>query len=106
MLRGLGADHQHTTDAAGIVTYFNEAAVELAGRRPVIGRDQWSVSWKLYWPDGRPLPHEECPMALAVRVAFAGCSPKDANLAATGVPVPGTSFCRRDHGGQGAYSRT
>jgi PAS domain S-box-containing protein len=57
----------YTTDADGIVTYFNEAAVELAGRRPMIGRDQWSVSWKLYWPDGRPLPHDECPMAIALK---------------------------------------
>src|SRR5262249_2354805 len=24
-------------------------------------------SWKLYWPDGTSLPHDQCPMALALR---------------------------------------
>ncbi|HTC03515.1 MAG TPA: PAS domain S-box protein [Xanthobacteraceae bacterium] len=57
----------YTTDAAGKITYYNEAAVEFAGRRPVIGSDEWCVSWKLYWPDGTPLPHDECPMALALK---------------------------------------
>lgn len=57
----------YTTDAEGRITYFNEAAVELAGRTPVIGSDEWCVTWKLYWPDGTPLPHEECPMAVALK---------------------------------------
>lgn len=57
----------YTTDAEGRITYFNEAAVELAGRRPVIGEDRWCVTSKMYWPDGRPLPHEECPMAVSLR---------------------------------------
>jgi PAS domain S-box-containing protein len=57
----------YTTDANGRITYFNEPAVELAGRRPEIGYDQWCVTWKLYWPDGTPLPHDECPMAIALK---------------------------------------
>jgi PAS domain S-box-containing protein len=57
----------YTTDAAGRITYYNEAAVEFAGRRPTIGSDEWCVSWKLYWPDGTPLPHDQCPMALALK---------------------------------------
>jgi PAS domain S-box-containing protein len=57
----------YTTDAAGRITYYNEAAVELAGRRPELGRDLWCVSWRLYRSDGIPLPHEECPMAIALR---------------------------------------
>lgn len=56
----------YTTDADGRITFFNEAAVALAGRRPQVG-EQWCVSWKLFWPDGAPLPHEEAPMALALR---------------------------------------
>src|ERR1700736_4764299 len=24
-------------------------------------------AWRLYWPDGRPLPHGECPMAVALK---------------------------------------
>ena len=57
----------YTTDAAGRITFFNEAAAELWGRRPEIGTSEFCGSWKLYWPDGRPLPHGECPMALALK---------------------------------------
>ena len=57
----------YTTDAAGRITFYNEAAVELAGHRPDLGRDLWCVSWRLRRPDGTPLPHDECPMAIALR---------------------------------------
>jgi PAS domain S-box-containing protein len=57
----------YTTDAAGKITYFNEAAVDLAGRTPTLGSDEWCVTWKLYNPDGTPLPHDECPMAIALK---------------------------------------
>lgn len=57
----------YTTDAAGRITYFNEAAVELWGVRPELGTAEWCGSWKLYWPDGTPLPHDQCPMALALK---------------------------------------
>jgi PAS domain S-box-containing protein len=57
----------YTTDAAGRITFFNEAAVEFAGHRPELGRDLWCVSWRLHRPDGTPLPHDECPMAVALR---------------------------------------
>lgn len=57
----------YTTDAEGRVTFYNDAAVELAGRTPVLGSDSWCVTWKLYWPDGTPLPHDQCPMAVALR---------------------------------------
>ncbi len=57
----------YTTDAAGRITFFNEAAVELAGHRPELGRDVSCVSWRLRRPDGTPLPYDECPMAVALR---------------------------------------
>jgi PAS domain S-box-containing protein len=57
----------YTTDAQGRITYFNEAAVEFAGQRPTIGSDEWCVTWKLYWPDGTFLPHDQCPMAIALK---------------------------------------
>jgi PAS domain S-box-containing protein len=57
----------YTTDAEGRITFYNEAAVELSGRRPKLGSDQWCVSWRLYWPDGTPLPHDQCPMAMALK---------------------------------------
>ncbi len=57
----------YTTDAEGRITYFNDGAVELAGRTPTIGSDEWCVTWKLYTPDGKPLPHDQCPMAIALK---------------------------------------
>src|SRR6185437_5023809 len=55
----------YTTDAEGKITYFNEALVEFAGRRPTIGSDEWYVTSKLYWPDGTPMPPDQRPMAVA-----------------------------------------
>jgi PAS domain S-box-containing protein len=57
----------YTTDAAGRITFYNQAAVDLAGRRPEVGSDRWCVSWRLFWPDGTPMAHDECPMAIALK---------------------------------------
>jgi len=57
----------YTTDAEGRVTHFNPSAAEFAGRTPELGIDQWCVTWKLYYPDGRPLAREEAPMAVALK---------------------------------------
>ncbi|UWU77881.1 PAS domain S-box protein [Bradyrhizobium huanghuaihaiense] len=57
----------YTTDADGKITYFNQTAVDFAGLTPTLGSDQWCVTWKLYLPDGTPLPHDQCPMAVALK---------------------------------------
>jgi len=57
----------YTTDTAGRITFFNEAAVQLWGRRPKIGEDRWCGSWRLYWLDGSPMAHDECPMAVTIK---------------------------------------
>lgn len=57
----------YTTDAAGKITYYNEAAALLWGHRPALDSTAWCGSWKLFWPDGRPMPHDECPMAVSLR---------------------------------------
>jgi hypothetical protein len=44
----------YTTDAAGRITFYNEAAVKLSGHQAQLGTDQWCVTWRLYWPDGTP----------------------------------------------------
>src|SRR5689334_16514371 len=57
----------YTTDAEGRITSFNDEAVRFSGRAPQLGTDSWCVTGKLYWPDGTPLPHDQCPMAVALR---------------------------------------
>ncbi len=57
----------YTTDEAGRLTFYNEAAVALWGWRPPLGDVHWCGSWRIYWPDGAPMRHEECPMALALQ---------------------------------------
>jgi PAS domain S-box-containing protein len=57
----------YTTDAAGHITFYNEAAADLWGVRPELGKSEFCGSWKLYWPDGTPLLHHECPMALTLK---------------------------------------
>jgi len=58
----------YSTDKDGRITLYNEAAVELWGRQPEIGRDMWCGSWKIYEADGvTALPHESCPLAIALK---------------------------------------
>jgi PAS domain S-box-containing protein len=57
----------YTTDAAGWITFYNKAAVDFAGRRPELGTDRWCVLWRLFQPDGTPLPLDKSPMAIALK---------------------------------------
>ena len=57
----------YVTDPTGLITYYNTAAADLWGHRPPLGESQWCGSWKLYWPDGSFLPHDQCPMAMALK---------------------------------------
>ncbi|MDA9491202.1 PAS domain-containing sensor histidine kinase [Bradyrhizobium sp. CCBAU 11361] len=65
LLEGLPAA-VYTTDANGRITFFNKACIEMAGRTPQLG-DEWCVTWRLYTADGAPLPHDQCPMAVALK---------------------------------------
>jgi PAS domain S-box-containing protein len=56
----------YTTDANGHLTYFNRAAADLWGRAPELG-ELWCGSWRLFWPDGRPMRHDACPMATTLQ---------------------------------------
>jgi PAS domain S-box-containing protein len=58
----------YTTDTQGSVTYWNQSCVELAGRVPQLGEDRWCVTWQLYTTTGEFLPHDECPMAEAIKM--------------------------------------
>jgi PAS domain S-box-containing protein len=57
----------YVTDAEGAVTYWNRACIEFAGRQPQLGRDRWCVTWKIFTTTGEFLPHDQCPMAEAIR---------------------------------------
>lgn len=56
----------YTTDAEGWLTYYNEAAADLWGFRPVLGKARWCGAWRLFEADGAPLPHDRSPMAVAL----------------------------------------
>jgi PAS domain S-box-containing protein len=56
-----------TCDAQGRIMLYNQAAVALWGKEPEIGKDLWCGSWRIYKPDGTPLPLDECPMSVAIR---------------------------------------
>ena len=57
----------YMTDAKGRITFYNKAAATLWGCRPALGSDEWCGSWRLFRPDGTSLPHDQCPMAMALK---------------------------------------
>jgi PAS domain S-box-containing protein len=61
----------YTTDPEGRLTHFNPAAVKFSGRVPELGSTKWCVTWKLFYANGRPMPHDQCPMAIALKEGHA-----------------------------------
>jgi len=57
----------YVTAPDGTITYYNQACIDLAGRTPDLRHDRWCVTWRLFTVNGEPLPHAECPMAVAIR---------------------------------------
>ena len=57
----------YTTDRDGRIIAFNEAAAALWGRLPRLGEDFWCGSHKLFWANGLPMTHDECPMAATLK---------------------------------------
>jgi len=57
----------YATDAEGWITFYNEAAAALWGRRPALGEERWCGSWQMWTLDGVRLPHDQCPMAVAIK---------------------------------------
>lgn len=92
----------YTTDADGRITFFNEAAAELWGVRPELGTSEFCGSWKLYWPDGTPLRHDECPMAMTLdqRLPVRGYQAVAERPDGTRVPFVPYSTPLFDHAGE------
>lgn len=82
----------YTTDEKGRITFYNEAAAELWGTRPTLGESEWCGSWKLAWPDGRPMRHDECPMAIALTKGIAISGAEAAAVRPNGERVPFLAF--------------
>jgi PAS domain-containing protein len=61
----------YAADADGVITYYNPACIGFAGRQPTVGQDRWCVTWKLYTDEGDFLPHDQCPMAVAIQTGVA-----------------------------------
>lgn len=57
----------YTCDAEGGIEQYNRRAVELWGRAPEADGEKFCGSFKMFHPDGRPMPHPECPMARVLR---------------------------------------
>ncbi len=55
----------YTTDAAGRLTFHNEAAVALWGWRPPLDDTRWCGSWRLCTSDGAPIGHDRGAMGPA-----------------------------------------
>lgn len=55
----------YTCNSAGVITYYNNQAAELWGRKPAIGDtvERFCGSRMMYRVDGSYLPHDKCPMA-------------------------------------------
>ena len=78
----------YTTDADGKLLYFNKAAEQLWGAAPKLGEQFWCGSWKIAWPDGTPVPHDECPMAVALKEKRAMVGPEAIAIRPDGTRVP------------------
>jgi PAS domain S-box-containing protein len=59
----------YTCNPDGLITYFNQHAVQLWGRKPKLNDpiDRYCGSFKLFAMDGSPILHDECWMALALK---------------------------------------
>lgn len=50
----------------GEITYFNQSAVKEWGRKPVLNKDVWCGAYKIFHPDGTPLPRKDHPVVKAI----------------------------------------
>jgi PAS domain S-box-containing protein len=59
----------YVCDRDGLVRRYNRRAAELWGRSPKLGdpNERFCGSYRMFRPDGRLLPHHQCPMADVLR---------------------------------------
>src|SRR5262245_15752480 len=58
----------YTCNRDGLITYYNQRAVEIWGRAPKLNdaTDRFCGSFRLFAPDGAAIAHNHCWMALAL----------------------------------------
>ncbi len=56
----------YITNAEGNIIYFNPAAEYLWGRAPILQKEKWCGSYGIFNVEGKFVPHNKCPMAIAI----------------------------------------
>lgn len=57
----------YTCNKEGLITYYNDFAAAMWGRKPEVGKEVWSGSWRLYSSEGEQLDPDRSPMASVAR---------------------------------------
>jgi PAS domain S-box-containing protein len=59
----------YSCNADGLIQEYNRSAIELWGREPLRNdpSERYCGSFKIFFPDGRFMPHKSCPMARMLR---------------------------------------
>lgn len=57
----------YVTDKYGLITFYNQAAANLWGYNPPLGKRRFCGCWKLFRADGTLLRPDECSMAVALK---------------------------------------
>ena len=57
----------YTCDSKGRIDFYNHPAVKLWGHAPELNHAMWCGSVKLFYPNGNPMPLNECPLAKMLR---------------------------------------
>src|SRR3569833_594355 len=60
----------YACNGLGYITYYNIAAAKLWECEPVIGKDHWSSINKIYKLNGERYPHDERPIAIALKTGI------------------------------------
>jgi two-component system CheB/CheR fusion protein len=66
LLTGLPAG-VYSCDEEGLISFYNDSAAKLWGRKPIIGKEYWCGAFKILNIDGNVIPLDESPMAIAFK---------------------------------------
>ncbi len=57
----------YTCDKEGYITFYNDHAAAIWGRKPESGKEMWCGSWRIYNVEGEPMSRDACPMAILLK---------------------------------------